>query len=66
MYKFRIEPLDENGILDKQFLGSSEYKNEIALLKKYLKIEGFESVEKEFSIMFRDRTWYVKPPTSYL
>ena len=58
---FRIDPVDERGVFDHDFYTSENYTNEVNILKKYLMLEGFDTLEGEFSITIRDRTWLVVP-----
>lgn len=60
---FRIDPIDVNGVFDHDFYTSQEYTGEVAILKAYLKAEGFEQKEDMFSITIKGRTWLVKPET---
>lgn len=58
---FKIEPIDENGILDHDFYSSEEYADKLNNLKAYLELEGFKSLTDEFSIRLNQRTWKCKP-----
>ena len=59
--KFKIEPIDENGILDHDFYSSEEYSEELNRIRVYLDLEGFDSQTNEFSICLNNRTWKCKP-----
>jgi hypothetical protein len=49
-FKYRIDPLDENGKFDFDFYGKSDYKNKKEYIIKYLEVEGF--FEKEGTYIF--------------
>jgi hypothetical protein len=59
--EFRVDPVNENGIFDHDFYSSQEYTAEVEVLRKYLKLEGFDVKEGEFNISFNKRTWLCKP-----
>ena len=58
---FKIEPIDENGILDHDFYSSEDYSEKLDHVKSYLELEGFKTMTKEFSIRLNHRTWKCKP-----
>ena len=58
---FKIEPIDENGILDHDFYSSEEYSEKLSILKNYLELEGFKSLTEEFSIRLNKHSWRCKP-----
>jgi hypothetical protein len=58
---FRIDPVDERGVFDHDFYTSENYAAEVNILKKYLMLEGFDTMEGEFPITIRDRAWLVVP-----
>lgn len=56
---FRTDPLTSNGVIDTEFFASEEYKSEQESLLKYLKAEGFDHMQEDFPIDYRNRKWYV-------
>lgn len=58
----RIDPLTESKAFDVDFFGDEEYKKHREVVEKYLKNEGFETLEpgKEFIIQIIDRWWSIK------
>jgi hypothetical protein len=58
---FRIDPIDKNGNVDVEFFASDDYVSESDVLRKYLKLEGFDETDKVFFIDFRNRKWQVSP-----
>jgi hypothetical protein len=62
---FKIEPIDENGILDYDFYSSKECDSALEIVKTYLSLEGFNSLnmEREFTITINKRSWRCKPNT---
>lgn len=56
---FRTDPLTNTGVVDTDFFASDEYTKEQEILVKYLYDEGFDYLEENFSIDFRNRKWYV-------
>jgi hypothetical protein len=58
---FRIDPIDKYGNVDLKFFSSDEYSEEVRVLKKYLKDEGFDTEDKQFFIDFRNRKWEITP-----
>jgi hypothetical protein len=60
---FKIEPIDENGILDHDFYSSKECDLAIEIVKNYLDLEGFNclNTEKEFIITINKQSWKCKP-----
>jgi hypothetical protein len=58
---FRIDPIDKYGNVDVEFFASDEYVSESDVLRRYLKLEGFDETDKVFFIDFRNRKWQVTP-----
>lgn len=58
---FRIDPIDKYGNVDVEFFASDEYVSESEVLRKYLKLEGFDEMIKTFFIDFKNRKWEVSP-----
>ena len=56
---FRIDPIDKYGNVDVEFFASDEYEYESEVLRKYLKLEGFDEMTKTFFIDFGNRKWEV-------
>jgi hypothetical protein len=48
-----------------EFFSSDDYVEESNVLRNYLKIEGFEEMEKSFFIDFRNRKWEVTPTKNH-
>jgi hypothetical protein len=58
---FRIDPIDKYGNVDVKFFSSDEYEYESEVLRKYLKLEGFDEMIKTFFIDFGNRKWEISP-----
>jgi hypothetical protein len=58
---FRIDPIDKHGNVDVEFFACDEYVSESDVLRRYLKLEGFDETDKVFFIDFRNRKWQVTP-----
>jgi hypothetical protein len=58
---FRIDPIDKHGNVDVEFFASDDYVSESDVLRRYLKLEGFDETDKVFFIDFRNRKWQVSP-----
>jgi hypothetical protein len=56
---FRIDPIDKYGNVDVEFFACDEYVSESQILRNYLRLEGFDEMEKVFFIDFRNRKWQV-------
>lgn len=65
MRTIRIDPLDERGSFDHDFYGSEEYASYVNTLRKYLKDEGFDTLDEEFVIKMLNHTWSCKPGPGY-
>ncbi len=64
-YKYRIDPINENGKFDFDFYSRSDYKNKREIIVSYLKEEGF--LETPGTYIFYNETnntvpyiWWVK------
>jgi len=58
---FRIDPINKYGNVDVEFFASDDYVSESDVLRRYLKLEGFDEMDKIFFIDFRNRKWQVSP-----
>lgn len=55
----RTDPLTQSGTIDTNFFASDEYKAEQKSLIRYLKLEGFDSKEENFTIEYMNRKWFI-------
>lgn len=58
----RIDPLTENKTVDMDFFGKEEYQKHKQVVEKYLKDEGFDTLEleEEITICILERWWSIK------
>lgn len=57
---FRIDPLTDDGVFDGEFYCSKEYTAYYKKVEWYLKVEGFNDIEKEIVIRLFDHLWIIK------
>jgi hypothetical protein len=58
--KFRIDPIDDKGTLDLDYLNSKEYEIDSKTVEKYLTDEGFSELEGYFVIEMLGKRWECK------
>jgi|688.fasta_scaffold1941545_3 hypothetical protein len=58
--KFRIDPIDDKGTLDLDYLNSKEYEIDSKTVEKYLTDEGFSEMEGYFIIEMLGKRWECK------
>jgi hypothetical protein len=57
---FRIDPIDDKGTLDLDYLNSKEYEIDSKTVEKYLTDEGFSELEGYFVIEMLGKRWECK------
>ena len=58
--KFRIDPIDDKGTLDLDYLNSKEYEIDSKTVEKYLTDEGFSEMDGYFVIEMLGKRWECK------
>lgn len=58
--KFRIDPIDDKGTLDLDYLNSKEYEIDSKTIEKYLTDEGFSEMDGYFVIEMLGKRWECK------
>lgn len=58
----RLDPLTDAKAFDVEFFGSEEYQKHKEIVERYLKQEGFETLEhgKEIVLQISDRWWSIR------
>lgn len=58
---FRIEPLNNDGTVDAEFIFSKNFEKYKIKVNDYLKLEGFETIAfDEITIQLLNRYWLIK------
>jgi len=57
---FRIDPIDDKGTIDLEYMNSKEYTIDSKIVEKYLYDEGFSDMEGYFIIEMLGKTWECK------